>query len=525
MLASWRFAAPALNSYEDISTGQGPLTVSYCENADGRFTDILTLGPLVTDIDMSGADAAGGGSAGTAATVTAFAFTESMESTEYMLVARGTKLGIIKLSTRLNTADGTANAGAPYSEAVTDLLFTKAANATEEVGVFMDNSAFHVITTVADAAQTSTANNAGKIVRHAAIMGSDAAAAVVGFLGRSGSAGSAMNTVYQLVLSGTSTMDATALTTKATISGAPVIWTGIALDGRFWIIGTTDGPYYLDIDGARFRAMIEEIDNQTSSPTNCYGIRQSSFFGTLIPLERSTRLSNDLQGLTIGPEVYPRNTSPVRGRLGRGDGSELWDYWPFYNGTDTYICAVRPRQSYDLVADQNPVVYYPIIKLSSAESKAVKVAGRRGGQSRRTIYAGNGTDCIWWAEGDRQRMIDDSSYTYAASGTCYGTELLRNPHKLKTLKRVGFKTRNCTSTETISVDIVYRDHRETEQTVRVGAPVISNGWHWIDVPSVRGVLIRARSFYPKITLARGGTTTAAPQMVGDFIVEYEEDDR
>lgn len=524
MIAAWRFAAPSLNAREDISSGQGVLSVSYMDNCDGRFSDTLTLGPLLTDIDLDGADAAGGGSAGTPATTTAMVTTEGMESTEYLLVFRGTKPGIIDLSDRLNKADGTmAGSGAPFGGAVTDALFINGAAANaQEIAVCYDNVAYDVITAVGGAGLTFTANNSSKIIRHMAIMGSNAASSVVGGVGRVSTAGTAMNTVYENIVAGSVTMDAPSWTTKATLSGEPIIFTGIALAGRFWILGTSNGAYYLDIDGQRFRGLIEEVDNQLSSPTNCFGLRQSSYFGTLIPLDRSTRVIQDLQdgGRTIGPERYPRNTSPVRGRLGRGDGSELWDYWPFYNGTDTYICAVRPRQPEDLVSDQLPVVYYPIAKLSSAESKVVKVTGRKGSQARRTVYVGNGTDVSWFCEGDRHRMIDDQAYTYASTGTAFGTEMLRNPHMFKKVKRVGFKTRNCTSTETITVDLVARNHLEVEDTVRVGAPVTSNGWHWIDVG--RDQLVDARSFYPKLTLSRGGTTTNAPQMIGDFLVEYDE---
>ena len=79
----------------------------------------------VTTITLTGADAAGGGSVGTAATASCFAFSESMEATQFLVIGRGTKLGIISLSTYLNVADGTAEgAGVPYTANVTDLFFT-----------------------------------------------------------------------------------------------------------------------------------------------------------------------------------------------------------------------------------------------------------------------------------------------------------------------------------------------------------------------------------------------------------------
>jgi hypothetical protein len=176
------------------------------------------------------------------------------------------------------------------------------------------------------------------------------------------------------------------------------------------------------------------------------------------------------------------------------------------------------------VADALPVAYYPIIKLSSAESKVIKVTGRKGSQARRTVYFGNGSDVSWFAEGDQHRMISDTAYTYASTGTAFGTEMLRNPHKLKKVTRVGFKTNNCTSTETIAVDLVVKDHLYNDQTIRVGGPVTSDGWHWFDHTRFSDTRVLARSLYPKLTLSRGGTTTNAPQMVGDFLIDYEEVD-
>lgn len=524
--AVWHLAAPGLNSYEDILQGQGMLTVNVSDNCDGRWGDKLTLGPLVTDITTSGAFAAHGGAAGTQATVNGMCFSESMESTEYLFAIGGNKLIIIQLSNRTLTADGgmEGDAGAVWSEAATDILFTKQGT-TEEVSVFFDNIPYRVITATNGASITASENNGADIVRHARLMGSDAAVGRVGLVGRVGSTSTAMNTVTQNLLSGSVTMDANSPTTLATISGPPIIFTGLALDGRFWLIGTSDGPYYLDVDGARFRPLIEEIDNQLSSPTNGFGMRQSSFFGTVIPLERSVRISNNLEGLSIGPETFPRNDGPVRGRLGMGTGSELWDYWPFYNGTDTYICAVRPRQPSDLAPDGLPVVYYPIIKLASAESKYALYAGRRGGVTSRTVYIGNGNNVSWFLEPSTLRAPDDSNMTYASSGSVFGTELRRNPDKLKRIKNVALKTRNCTSTETVAVDVVWYDHREVAHTDRFGGVISTNGYHVLNAPTRSGGAgIEARSFYVKLTLSRGGTTTLSPYVMnrGEVIVEYDE---
>ncbi len=521
-IARWRLDTPALNGYEDIGYGteslEGVLSCSYSDNTDSRWRGELRLGPLVTTIDCDGADAAGGGSVGTPATVNAFAFSNGINAVDQLVVGRGTKLASIKLSDRTQVMDGTmAGAGAPFAEAVTDLFYTKSANVTEEMSVGFDNTIYQVITALpATGGFTSSANNESIKNRIFGLAGSDNAAGQVAGLGRGASG---MNIARQNVMTGTVTMDASSWSTRATLSGEAVIFTGFALDGRFWIIGTSNGPYYLDSDGQRFRPLIDSIDNQLSAPTNCFGLRSWDLLGPAVicPLGRSVRVIKDLQSVSVGPEVFRTNTSPVQGRLGKSDGSEMWDYWPIYNTItgETYICAVRPRQPGD--PHGNLLSYYPIITLTDTESKIVAYAGTRGGQANPTVYFGSGTDVAWFLEGRTNRFPDDTNYAYAASGTFYGTELRRYPEKRKKIVRVGFETKSCTSTETVTVSIVYRDHMNAEKTVALPARS-SNGWQWLNMPSGG---IEARAFYPSIALARGGTTTNSPVVTGDLIVEWE----
>jgi len=509
MQAIWKLGAPALNSVE--RTPEGLLSVSYTDNVDCRWGDVVTLGPLVTVIDCSAAG-------GTAANTVAIVFSDTMSATrEYLYGFRGTKWVKIRMDTAAVVSDGTETA---LAEAATDAIKTTAANGTQEISIGMDNTAYEVITTVSDTAtDTHSANNSSVLNRIFGLAGSDDAAGQIAGLGRSGAAGTAQNTIRQNVLSGTVTQDAPNWVTRATVSGEQIIFTGFALDGRFWMIGSSNGPYVLDSDGQRFRTYIDEIDNQTSSPTNCFGLSSWSLLGTIIPLNRSTRLSQDLYGKSIGPETYRRNYSSVKGRMGKRDGSELWDYWPIYNVVedDTYICAVRPRLDGDMIDDASPVVFFPIVKLTDVESKVVRYAGTRGSQSLPKVYLGHDTDVAYFSEGRHNRFIEDSTYPYAASGTLYGTELQRFPDRLKKVKRVGFKTRDCNSSETVTCSIVYRDHMEVSQTVALPATT-SNGWHWYTMPQGG---IEARSFYPTFAFARGGTTTNSPKIVGDFVVEFE----
>ena len=64
-ILTWKLDRPAFNSFEDISQGQGELTVDYTENVDCRWGAFgICLGPLFTTVSLSA-------SGGTPATVNA----------------------------------------------------------------------------------------------------------------------------------------------------------------------------------------------------------------------------------------------------------------------------------------------------------------------------------------------------------------------------------------------------------------------------------------------------------------------
>src|SRR5690242_1550337 len=142
LIGDWHFNE-ALNGTQ--LSPDAPLGTSY-GTLDTRYDDVC-MPPLLTSVDLSGSDAAGGGSVGTAATVRAAAFTHGIDSTEKILFARGTKLGAVRLDTRASVFNGTAEgAGAPYSENVTHLEYTKSAAGTEEVSICFDNSIYRPMT-------------------------------------------------------------------------------------------------------------------------------------------------------------------------------------------------------------------------------------------------------------------------------------------------------------------------------------------------------------------------------------------
>lgn len=504
LLGEWELCKPALNSEESIDgpNGRGPLTVNWTQNVDTRFNDAV-LGPLVTTVSGAGADAAGGGSVGTPSTANCFAFSESMEATQYLVVGAGTKVRIYKLSDRTQVADGTAEgAGVPYGAAVTDLFFTLSAAGTEELSIGFDDIIYRVITAIAGASYTASANNESMKFRIFGHGGSDAAAGVIAGLGRA--AGTPMNKVYSNTLSGSTTMDASAWQSRATISGEAFTFTGFALDGRFWLVGTSNGLYFLDSDGQRYRSLMEEVPNDPEN-TAGFGLQGISYLGpgVLAPLTRSLRLCQSLNSRSVGVEMFRNNTSPVQGRYGRAGASELWIYLPIYNTItgESYICAVRPRQPGD--GHGNELSFYPIIELDTLESKFCVFSEHKGGVTRPTMWAGSGSNVIYWEEGNLGRFPDDTGYVYATSGTLYGTKLRRQPWKKKKVETIELTTSGCNATNYIAVDIVYVDHMGVEQTVRCGANITSNGHKVIDVPGV----IAAHEFYPKLTFTGSGSTS------------------
>lgn len=506
----WRLNTPALLSYEDISGGEGPLGVAYTQNVDTRWDDVVP-GPLLTTVDCSGADAAGGGSAGTAATTRSLVSSGGIDSTKKVVIARGTKLAAVRLDTRAQVLDGTMEgAGAPYGEAVTQVFTSVTAGGVTEISVLFDNTAYRVITALPNTGGfTATANNESKKIRHMFLGGSDGSAAVIAGLGRDGS--SVMNTVYSNTLSGSTTMDASSWQTRATISGEAVTFTGGALDGRFWLIATSNGLYFLDSEGQRFRPEQEELPNDPNNDQG-YGTQSISYLGpgVLNPTVYGLRLHRGGQSLSVGPETYRFNGSPIQGRAGWAGATARWIYLPIYNPVegDSYICAVRPRQPGD---PHNEVLsYYPIAHLDGKESKVALSTGFEGGQTRETIWVGSGTDVAWFEEGRTNRFPDDTGYTYAASGTLFSTKLRRAPGRKKRVQAIELTTAGCTSSNTIAVDVVYTDHTGTERTVRFGGTIKSNGLKRLEPPPSR--LFEAEEFYLKLTFTRGGASTTAPKV-------------
>lgn len=517
MRAEWKFG-PAFHSDEGPD---GLLGTSYTQNVDTRFRDTV-LGPLITSVDCSGADAAAGGSVGTPATARSMTTTGSINAPEKVIIARGTKLAAIRLDTLAQILDGTMEgAGAPYGENVLEVLYTKAADADEQVSILFDNTIYRVLEDIPETGGvTAGANNESFKFRYIFQALSDSAATSYIGLGRAD--GTPNNSVQLNVLSGTTDMDASAWQDIGTIAGDDIIPTGGAMLGRFPVVATDQNVYLIDQDAKKFRALIEGLAKDADGNQG-YGTKALGMFGgaVFVPLERSLRKINiGGRNYSVGPETFPFNTSPVRGRWGRPTETDRWVYYPVYNveEDDSYIVAIRPPERGDEFVDE--VQYFPIAHYSTQEAKLCHSTGKKGSQTRNIIWTGYDSDVAYFREGTVDQFPDDTGYTYASTGTLYGTRLRRDPFRKKKIVRAFLQTRGCAAgAETISVDIVYTDFRGTEQTVRLGGSVGDNGFTPLTPPAGT---IEAMDFYPLLTFARGGTSTNSPKLVhSSLIVEYE----
>lgn len=495
-----------MNSVEDE---QRHLSWSYCTGVDTRF-QCVQLAPLRTEVDLSSSQAGA-----TNARKIVFSEGISSDTAELAVIANGTKLSTIRLDTRVMATNGSASA---FSSAVTDLITTKAANGTQEISAALASNIYQVITAFATGSYTASANNES-IINRIWMQGPsfEADGQVFGF----GQASSVENIVRHNVLTGTVTMDASAWAPRATMGGSNLTFTGGALDGSIVIIGTTDGPYRFNNEHFVFIPMLPSL---TQSASNCKNMAYWEKLGTVIPLERETRVSVGLDGYSIGPERFSSNTSPVQGRVTAQAYSDQWGWWAIYNAfaDRTYLCAVRPRQRHEI--HREPVSIYPIMELAAGiECESMAFAGTKAGVTSPTWYYGNDGNVGWFIEGRNQQHNQDTACTYAASGSLYTTAVKRDPDKDKTIKALKLRTSTCTATETITITQHWTDKFGVAQSVALAA-INSNGLHIINVPQEKQ--IKTDSFYLEVALARGGTTTATPRIepMGDtdILVAYEE---
>lgn len=516
-IAEWQPWGAALLSHEDgPNGGAGFLGVAYTDNVDTRWHGMACLGPKMNTLDCSARG-------GTVANMNDFAVAPiSMNANgPFLYGSGGTKWAKISLTggTSALTLASNGTEGA-MAEATTSCLYTKNAAGTEEISFGMDNTAYRVITTVGNTTTDTDVANASsykaRIIRPAS---SDSGARQIALLGRG--TGTAMNIAGQNTLSGTVTMATPTPTTRATIGGEAITFTAFALDGDKWILGTSNGPYYLDADFQSFRPLLDELDNDVlhCAQMHIWGVLGPS---VVIPLRRSMRLLRYLQGKSAGPEVFRQNHTPVTGSVTAFAASERWAYMPIYNPvTDqTYVCAVRPAIAGDW--HSYPLSYFPIATLGAGvESRAAIFTGTQGNTARTMpmVVLGYDSDIAYFNEGRVDYFPNDTGYTYALSGTLYLTQMEREPDSYKKLAYFDIETENCSATQTVTLSVAVTDRYGNASTIQVGGPITSNGIHRLRVTESFPIDM-ARTIEPRVAFSTGAAT-ASPMIVAPIRMAYE----
>lgn len=518
--AEWLIDQPAFLSQEQLPGDQsgGLLAIDYTDGCDTRWRDQLVLGPLVANIDCSGL----GGTTAVAGSGCIAPSTMNGTLGALVYMNRGTDPAKIKLSDM-----SVIDSGISLAEAGTSMIYTKSANGTEEISIGMKATAYQVIGTVGNTTDTASANNESYKIAIFGYAGSDPNSDTGQIAGLGRGTGTVDNLIAQNVLSGSVTMDASNWQQRAILAGESVTFTGFAVDGRAWVLGTIVGPYYLNADFRRFVKLFPELARDAS---NCRGMGTWSVYNgfTFIPLQRSLRTSKNVSyGQSVGVETFRENRSPVQGQHTFTWFSERWGYTPVYNPvTDkTYICAFRPRQSGDW--HQNEMSYYPIITLADGvECNFGIYTGTEGGRTLPAHVFGRDSDAAYFSEARLDTFPSDTSYAYASSGSAYLTEMRRFPDMLKRPTKFWFWAENLSATQTITVTI-RTDSSSTAQppswVFTSAKDGTSAGWCSVELGREEGASVSGHRLQPVITLATG-SSTASPRITGRFYMEYETEE-
>lgn len=511
--AEWNVTGPALASVER----NGYLGIDYTDSCDSRWTKHgLCLGPLLTVLDCAARGA-------TLANVNGFAVAPITMHADgpFLYLSGGTRWGKVKLTggTSALTVASDGSEGA-MAEATTGVLYTKNAAGTEEISFSMAATAYQVITAVgATTTDTDAVNDSGLIYSVLAPAGSDAGNRQIACLGRGLTA--VHNRADQITLSGTVKMKTPTATNRAIIGGEPITFTGFALDGINWLLGTSNGAYYLNEQFAAFSPILEELDNDA---THGLGMALWSIFNNriLIPLRRSLRYSKNVTvGGSVGPGEYETNNSPIGGGYSAFCSSERWGYGVFYNPVSdkSWLCAMRPRVEGDWHGQ--PISYFPIAKLADGvESHAAIYTGTQGHTARTQplVVIGHDTNIASFDEGRVDIFPDDTGYTYAASGTAYFSEMRRQPEANKDIDYFVVEVTGCDAGKTVTLSLTSTDENGTASTVQLGGPINSNGRHKIQV---RGKTDLPLVRYPKPQIALATDSSASSPKVTGLSMAYD----
>lgn len=322
-------------------------------------------------------------------------------------------------------------------------------------------------------------------------------------------------TVKGNIQSGTVTMKDPSWNTVSTLTNEDIAFTGFVMDGNFWVLGTSKGPYTLDPDTGDFVPLMPEADYSSEN-----GRQMGHWFpiGAIIPLKSGVRYSDALRGESWGVERFLGNSSPVQGYASGGDGSTQWYIQAVYNEqtADTYLVAWRPRQA----GDNHPYPLSPhvIARLAGVKSRWIRHLGDLDGARTYPAWiGGHGANAFSFREGRTSRWINDTSgYQYAASGVTYLTEVQLD--EIGDIEAFEFHSANAAAGRTIQLAVSVN----RAAAVTVGSPVASDGFQRVlaattGVPQATahgGYLIR-----PEIRYATNDPANS-PQVLGWLRMRY-----
>ena len=456
-MAEWQVDGPNLFSIEDIAPGGevGHLAVDYGIDTDSRWTKLNTLGPQINTLALGtydplrpvaplGSFMRGYHSRGGSLSVqNADGQAEiTPGGVQWAYITRGQAPAKVRVSDM--TLYPTMAPGHEFPADATSVIATRTALATvrQELSVGLgDTPVYQVL-------QEAKVGTAGILD---VWQDNDASQAARSF-GQAPDRTVALSdiSIDGNILSGSTTMLSPNWNNVGTIQDEPVRFTGFAMDGNLWVIGTARGPYILDGDtGDFFGPMQREVAYHVD---NCRGMTTWFPLGIIMPFSDGVRWWKGLTSESWGLERFTGNASPVQGQPTGHAGTTRWLYQTVYNAETghSWLIAWRPRE----VGDLHPHMLSPYVlaRLDSVQSRYLSHVGTANGlRTNPTLMGGHGSDAFWMTIGRIAREIDDSNYRYATSGTTYLTEMRRFPGVIKDFEAVELESNDCTANRTVTL--------------------------------------------------------------------------
>lgn len=535
--AVWRVDGPALMSTEGPD---GYLGVAAYINADGRWEGTLCLGPLINEVTLSTYDRTWTGmSPGEASSKpgTNFKLGSAVAATNADGQAEFGQIGYITRGHQLaktDLSDMTLKRSRVLPNPATTILRTEAEGGAypNELSVGMGEQSPYEVLTVSATHPNSDSwaqNSAGQSARVLA----QAPDRVVALTGQ---------TVTGNILTGAVTMQAPSWNTVATIRSAGLKFTGFGLDGNIWVVITSDGPYVLDADTAKFFPLMPEIDNNAE---NGPGSGHWSQIGTVIALRSGATFLKAGSFEGFGVEQFTRNETEIQGYPTAHAAALRWLYQIVYNPNNghSYLIAWRFRRPGDPTS--HLLQPFPIARFPSLQSRYLRYLGTLNGvRSSLTLMGGYGSNAFHMLIGQTAREIDDSSYAYASTGNALLTELRNSPGTVKDLESCEFDLAGGTGDETVTVNVSVDGGTFNALSGTLKYPAIPQraGANAMKTNALNGVAnttgvqrllfvddsrepLRWASGYriqPRLDLARGSTNTNSPKVLGEFRLYYRE---